>query len=93
MKKLIRIFDAADELFEHMSKFSRAEIRSKLRTAFGNYTTIQPKAELSLEEFLGFYRVLPLSPMKRSGEYLTHTGIIMNMCRNFRISSVPQWTL
>ena len=44
----------------------------------------------------GNFGILPspaLSPMKRSGEYLTHTGIIMNMCRNFRISSVPQWTL
>ncbi len=52
-------FDTADELFERMSRFSPAEIRSKLRTAFGNYTTVQPKAELSLEEFWDFTESCP----------------------------------
>lgn len=52
-------FDPADVLFERMSSLSRAEVRSKLRAAFGNYTTVQPKAELSAEEFWDFAESCP----------------------------------
>lgn len=85
-------FDAADELFEHMSKFSRAEIRSNSAPHSATTQPYSPKRSFRWRNF-GILPSPALSPMKRSGEYLTHTGIILNMCRNFRTSSVPQWTL
>ena len=88
-------FDAADELFEHMSKFSRAEIRSKLRTAFGNYTTIQPKAELSLEEFWDFTESCPfpdetkwriLDTYRHYSEYVSELSHILGPAMDIIIS-------